>query len=125
MSVTNNSVHKNLNQLQQFCFVFAAKTHAVSLLVGSACQVFSFKPPGRIAWRIISSDALEYNKYNLHAFPVYFNIIILHPFMAARAPEEKRCSLRDAAIFKCNEIYLQIYLPHFPLAVHDLSPLAS
>ncbi len=53
------------------------------------CFHSNFVLSGRIAKRIISSDALEYNKYNQHAFPVSLNIIILHSFMTARAPEEK------------------------------------
>ncbi len=58
--------------------------------------------PGRIAWRIISSDAQKDNKSNLHNFLWYINIIISYYFMTSRSPGEKRAEKRiklDAAIF--------------------------
>ncbi len=75
-------------------------------LISSVCILkyfpSNFVLPDQIALRIKSSDALECNKYkyNLHVFPVYFYLFILHYFTAARASEEKMCSLLDAAILK-------------------------
>ncbi len=83
-------------------------------------EVFSFK--FRAAW----SDRLEYNKFNLHAFPVYFNVIILHSFTTTRAPEEKNMisTLLGSAILKKLHICGEYIYPNFSLAVHDLNPLA-
>ncbi len=89
-------------------------------------EVFYFKlrSPCRIAWRIISSGPPKHNKHNLHAFTMYFNIIISYLFTTAKSPVEK------------NMIYLvlpfwinEIYLPHFfscsrHVIMHYLSPLA-
>ncbi len=56
---------------------------------------YYFVLSGRIAWRIISSHAPKHNKFNLHAFPLYFNVIISYSFKIAR-PGEKRGSVQGA-----------------------------
>ncbi len=50
--------------------------------------------PGWIAWRIISLGAQKHNKYNLHVFILYIDVIISYSFKRARSPGEKQAEKR-------------------------------
>ncbi len=103
----------------EFCFVFAAKTHAVSVSIRSACRSIFLQTSC-----FVDKSKTKNNTYNLHAFPLYFNEIISYSLMIATG--EKRADL--VPLYTPERRHLELmkqYIYHIiPLAVPALIPPA-
>ncbi len=92
---------------------------------GQTILVFMFSFKLRAAWSDRQENYIltytKNNKYNLHAFPLYFNEIISYSFMIA--PGEKRAGL--VPLYSPERSHLELmkqYIYHIiPLTVQALS----
>ncbi len=93
---------------------------------GRIISVFTFSFKLCAAWSDRQENYIlaytKNNKYNLHAFPLYFNKIISYSFMIA--PGEKRVGL--VQLYSPEHCHLELMKQYIyliiPLAVQALSP---